>query len=307
MKMPEKFFKVREIIMGEDKPFTKEGEKILKKKRGIKMTGFLITTIIITAFIGGAIIIGRVNIAQNGRLLSKSLSEPLNNVKAARFDINADAANLTIDDDADKQLLAGGEVQYFEGQGLPISSLAEENGRSILMLKSNKAPVSAFRFPWDACRGGAYKWQIHLNHAVCSDINAYSSGGDILLNLDETTLTRLTAATGGGNVNAVLSEKSVNAFYVIKTGGGNVDVALRGTAGSSALTAESGAGNVSVSIPNDTEARIRATAGLGKVVVDSRFTKVNGDTYQSSGYDKAANKFDIMLKSGAGNVSVVVK
>lgn len=266
MKMPGNFLKEREIIM----------ERIN-----------LITAIIIiiTALIGGAIIIGRGNIARNGRLLTESLSEPLNNVKTARFDINADAANLIIDDGADKQLLAGGEVQYFEGQGSPISSLAEENGRSILMLKSNKAPVSAFRFPWDACRGGAYKWQIHLNPTVCSDINAYSSGGDIRLNLDETTLTSLTAITGGGNV----------------------DVALRGTAGSSALTAESGAGNVSVSIPNDTEARIRATAGLGKVVVDSRFTKANGDTYQSSGYDNAANKIDITLKSGAGNVSVVVK
>jgi hypothetical protein len=116
--------------MGKDKPFTKEGEKILKRKRGIKMTGFLITTII-TTLIGGAIIIGRVNTARNGKLLTKSLSEPLTNVKAARFDINADAANLTIDDAADKQLLAGGELQYFEGQGLPISLLAEENGRLI--------------------------------------------------------------------------------------------------------------------------------------------------------------------------------
>ena len=42
-------------------------------------------------------------------------------------------------------------------------------------------------------------------------------------------------------------------------------------------------------------AKIHATSGLGKVIVDSRFSKIDDNTYQSPGYD------------GAGNVSVNTK
>lgn len=80
-----------------------------------------------------------------------------------------------------------------------------------------------------------------------------------------------------------------------------------GTTGGNTINAKSGAGNVVVLIPSGVAARIHATTGLGKVIVDPRFNKTDKDTYQSPDYDSAANRVEITATSGAGNVSVAVK
>jgi len=47
--------------------------------------------------------------------------------------------------------------------------------------------------------------------------------------------------------------------------------------------------------------------GLGKVTVDPRFSKINGNTYRSPDHVGAADKVEFTLNSGAGNVSVTTK
>ena len=54
----------------------------------------------------------------------------------------------------------------------------------------------------------------------------------------------------------------------------------------------------------DLDPQANATSGLGNVVVDSKFTKIDGSTYQSPDYDTAAHKVEITVSSGAGNVNV---
>jgi predicted membrane protein len=88
------------------------------------------------------------------------------------------------------------------------------------------------------------------------------------------------------------------------TGGGNVDVALPDNAANLSVTARTGAGNVVVRIPSVVAARIHATTGLGKTIVDPGFSKTEDNTYQSPDYDSATNKVEITVSSGAGNVSV---
>jgi len=41
--------------------------------------------------------------------------------------------------------------------------------------------------------------------------------------------------------------------------------------------------------------------------MDSRFNKIDSNTYQSPDYDGAANKVEITVNSGAGNVEVNTK
>jgi hypothetical protein len=41
--------------------------------------------------------------------------------------------------------------------------------------------------------------------------------------------------------------------------------------------------------------------------MDPRFSKTDKDTYQSSDFESAANKVEIPVKSGAGNVEVNTK
>lgn len=161
--------------------------------------------------------------------------------------------------------------------------------------------------PWAAC-GGAYEWQIHLNPTVSSDITAHSGGGNVKLNLAGMTVTRLSADTSGGNMDVVLPDNAANLSVTAKTGAGNVSVEIgSGVTGSNTVNADSGAGNVVVHVPSGIAAKVHATSGLGKVIVESGFSKLDSNTYQSRDYDGAANRVEITVNSGAGNVRVNTK
>lgn len=238
-------------------------------------------------------------------VLTDKFTEPLNDVTAAKVDINAGDGNLTIDRlTGDEQVLASGTLQYFETQGLPTRTLVSSNGQATLTLRGGNIRRPWFRFPWGACNG-ATEWQIHLNPTVSSDIAAHSDGGNVKLNLAGMAITRLSADTGGGNMDVVLPDNAANLSVTAKTGAGNVTVEIgNGITGSNTINANSGAGNVSVHLPNGIAAKVHATSGLGKVIVDSQFSKTDKNTYQSPAYDGAANKVEITVHSGAGNVSV---
>lgn len=214
-------------------------------------------------------------------VLIDNLLEPLNGATTAKFDINAGDGNLIIDPlSGGEQVLISGELQYFEKQGLPARNVVLSNGQAILTLKGGSAGQPWFRFPWAACNG-ATEWQLNINPVIPSDISAHSNGGNVNLNLAGMSLTHVSADTGGGNVEVVLPDKAANLN----------------------ITAKTGAGNVVVCIPGNVAARIHATVGLGKVIVDPRFSKMDANTYQSPDFDGAADKVEITASSGAGNVS----
>ncbi len=239
------------------------------------------------------------------KVLTHNLSEPLGGATTAKVDINTGAGNLTIDRlTGGEQVLASGTLQYFENQGLPARTLVSSNGQATLTLRGGGTGQPRFRLPWAACNG-ATEWQIHLNPTVSSDITAHSDGGNVKLNLAGMAVTRVSADTGGGNMDVVLPDNGANLSVTAKTGAGNVTVEIgSGITGSNTVNANSGAGNVVVRVPGGIAARIHATSGLGKATVDSRFSKIDDRTYQSPDYDGVADKVELTVKSGAGNVSV---
>jgi len=240
------------------------------------------------------------------QVLTHNLSEPLDGATTAKIDIDNGDGNLMVDRLAgDEQVLASGTLQYLENQGLPTRSVNTTNGQATLTMKaSGSTRQSWFRLPWAACNG-ATEWQIHLNPNVPSDITAHSDGGNVKLNLAGMAVTGLSADTGGGNMDVVLPDNAANLNVTARSGAGNVTVEIgSGTTGSNTVNASSGAGNVVVGVPGGMAARIHATSGMGKVIVDSRFGKIDSKTYQSPDYESAADKVEITLKSGAGNVSV---
>ena len=242
------------------------------------------------------------------KLLTDELSAPLGGAATAKVDINTGAGNLTIDRlTTGEQVLARGRLQYFEKQGPPDCSANSSSGQATLTLRGGDPGRARFHFPWEACNG-AYEWQIHINPAVQSDITARSGGGNVKLDLAGMAVTRLAADTGGGNMDVVLPDSAANLSVIARTGAGNVTVDVGSSmTGSSAIEAGSGAGNVVVHLPRGLAARVHATSGMGKVIVDSRFSQVDRKTYQSPDYDSAVDKVDITAHSGAGNVSVDVK
>jgi hypothetical protein len=238
-------------------------------------------------------------------LLTDTLSAPLNGTTRAKVDINSGSGNLTIDKLPDgEHMLATGTLEYFEKQGRPTRSVSAENGQGTLTLKGTGPGQPWFRFPWAACTG-ATEWQIHLNPVVSSDITAHTGGGNVKLNLAGMAVTRLSADTGGGNMDVVLPDHAEDLRVAAKTGAGNVSVEVGGgTTGNNTVDAKSGAGNVVVRVPRGMAAWVHATSGLGKVTVESGFSKIDDHTYQSPDYDGAVDKVDITANSGAGNVSI---
>ncbi len=240
------------------------------------------------------------------KLLTANISAALDGAKTAKVEISSDTGHLTIDGLAGPQLLASGTLQYFEKQGAPTETLSSSGGQATLTVRGG-GKATGFRFPWQAC-GGAYEWQIHLNAAVPSDLAAYTGGGNVKLNLAGMAITRLSVDSGGGNMDVALPDNAANLSATAKTGGGNVAIRMgSGTSGSNAITATSGAGNVAIHVPSGVAARIHATSGLGKVIVDPAFGQIDKSTYQSADYDSATDKVEITAKSGAGNVVVDTK
>lgn len=242
------------------------------------------------------------------KVLIEKLSEPLNGATTVKFDINVGDGNLEIDRLAgSEQVLASGTLQYWEKHGLPTHTMASSNGQATFTLKAGSGRQLWFRFPWSACNG-ATEWQIHLNPTVSSDITAHSNGGNVKLDLAGMAVTHVSAETGGGDMVVVLPDNAAHLSVAARTGGGNVTVEIgRGTTGSNIVNAKSGGGNVQVHIPRGIAARIYASTGFGKAIVDPQFSKISDNTYQSSDFDHAANRVEVVLQSGAGNVSVNTK
>ncbi len=242
------------------------------------------------------------------KILTYNMSEPLNGITTSKIAIDTGTGNLTIDGlDSTEQVLASGALEYLENQDSPECSLETNNGQGTLTLKAKGAIKSGFRFPWAACNG-ATDWNIHINPNLPIEVFAHSGGGNVKLNLVGMTVTSVAADSGGGNMDVVLPDNVNNLSVTAKTGGGNVTVEIgNGTTASNIVNATSGAGNVEVRVPNGIAARIHASTGMGKVLIDSKFVQIDAKTYQSPDYDSAADKVDITANSGAGNVSVNTK
>jgi hypothetical protein len=238
-------------------------------------------------------------------VLTDKFSETLNEATNAKVDIHAGDGNLTIDGlTGVEQVLASGALQYFENQSLPSRTLISRDGQAALTIRGGAAGRPWFHLPWATCNG-ATEWQIHLNRTVPSEITAHSDGGNVKLDLTGMVITCLSADTGGGNMDVILPDNAANLGVTARTGAGNMTVEIgNGIMGSNTVDASSGAGNVVVCIPSGIAARVHATTGLGKAIVDPRFSMADKNTYQSPDFDSATNKVEITAHSGAGNVIV---
>ena len=245
----------------------------------------------------------------SNNLLTDELSAPLNGATAASIEIDTGTGNLTVDDNLAEgtQALASGALQYFEKQGRPTELFSAEDGKATVRLSATAAGRPWFRLPWEACLGGT-EWQIHLNPSVASEITAHTGGGNVKLNLADMALTSLSADTGGGNMDMVLPERAADLRVTARTGGGNINIEIGDAiTGGNTVEANSGAGNVVVEVPRSIPARVSASTGMGKVIVEPRFSKIGAHIYQSDGYENAADRLELTVHSGAGNVSVITK
>jgi hypothetical protein len=242
------------------------------------------------------------------KVLTHNLSEPLQGAQAATYDIRTGTGNLTINRLASSDgLLASGELEYLEKQNQPTCIVEARSGKAALTLKADGGRQPGFRLPWAACNGET-NWMIHLNPDVATDLTAYTGGGNLQINLADMVITRVLADSGGGNLDMTLPDGATDLNVTARTGGGRVTIELgNGMTGHNILAARSGAGNVVVRLPAGVAALIHASTGMGKLIVDSKFTQIDKGTYQSADYQNATDRIEIDASSGAGSVSILTK
>jgi hypothetical protein len=138
------------------------------------------------------------------------------------------------------------------------------------------------RSPVDWPSGRNRRWDVALN-------------GDIPLTLD--------VETGASQATIDLAHTRTSRLD-LRTGASSVDLVLPEAAGHTAVTIEGGAGSVTVRVPEGVAARVTGSAAVGHLGVDeTRFPRA-GSTWQSPDYDTAANRADIRVSFGAGEVTV---
>ncbi len=262
--------------------------------------------ILLVLLLGGAAVVTTLGNSSGGEVITEDLSAPMGSVTSASINLNRYSGNMAISAlNGSEPLLASGKLPYLDKQEL-TRSVDTSSAQAILALKTS-AKQAGLRLPWVGCSDDT-EWLINLNPNLPSDLTAYSGGGVLKLNLAGMAITRLSAETGGGNVEAILPDNARNLSAAVKTGAGNITVEIgNGMAGSSAISASSGAGNVIVRVPGSLAALIHLTGGAGTAQIAPRFIKIDERTYQSPGYDQAGDRVEITASSGAGTLSVNTK
>lgn len=196
-----------------------------------------------------------------------SLALQLKGFEEAAVAIRYGAGRLVLDSGAAPDELLSGAF----GGGVE-HRLSEEGERARVELRS---PVD-----WPSWRDRS--WQVALN-------------GDIPLMLD--------LETGASEATIDLSRTQTSRLD-LRTGASSVDLILPAAAGRTAVTIEGGAGSVTVRVPDGVAARIEGGAVVGHMAVDeARFPRA-ASGWQSPDYDTAANRADLRVSFGAGEVSI---
>jgi hypothetical protein len=251
---------------------------------------------------------GCIGLKGKNKVLTHTFSEPLEGAANAKIDIRTRNGNLAIGSLAgNEEILVSGSLQYVENQGRPAPSVNLSNSLATFSLRSDAVGKARLPLPWRNSKG-ALEWQININPAVPAEIILYSGIGNIKADLAGMAITHVSADSGGGDVEVILPEGAADLSVLAKSGGGNVTVEIgRGLTGKNVVTAQTGGGKVVVHLPSGLAARITATTGWGKVLVDPAFGKMDEKTYQSPEYEAAADTVEIILASGAGDVTVDIR
>jgi hypothetical protein len=91
----------------------------------------------------------------------------------------------------------------------------------------------------------------------------------------------------------------------LHTGASETTIRLPRAAGSTSVKAEAGAASLTIEVPAGVAARIHSRMALGSSQIDPSLFPRSGDGYESLGYGTAANRVDIDVQGGVGQLKVV--
>lgn len=205
---------------------------------------------------------------------TKHLAIPVENFTAAAIEIKHGAGRLTVDGGAGPSNLLDGD--FVGGTQLSINRTGE---RALLKL----APDSN-AFPWNVGASfGGFLWNVHLRPGIPLDLVFQTGAGESQLDFSD------------------LIARSV----VLETGASSTQVTLPSAAGSTRCEIRSGVASVVVRVPQGVAGRIHLQGGLMGEKIDKNRFPFNGTTYETPGFDTAANRVEIKVETGVGSIEII--
>ncbi|HEX73957.1 MAG TPA: hypothetical protein G4N93_02255 [Dehalococcoidia bacterium] len=208
--------------------------------------------------------------------VSRSYSEPMDNMESAQIEVDFTAGSLTIGSlpfGSSNFMEATSEVRGRDG-GMNVD-FHRQNGNGRLYLSTERANQPF----WG---GDGIRWDINFTGSIPLTINIKSAASNIGLELSELRVTELRLDIDAGNCKVTMPSLTGTTYVYIKS-----DVA-----------------NIELTIPDGVVAKIRADIDLSFFNVDqTRFPK-QGDYYISDNYDTAQNRIYLEIDCDVGRVQV---
>ena len=169
--------------------------------------------------------------------------------------------------------------------------------------------------------------ELGLTRTVPIALTVRVGAGDAKLSLTDLHLTSLTIEGGAGSLTIELPQDSVMTVS-ISAGGGDISVEtpddtskltlqgieVRGGVGSISVELPDhgnfnvdiamGGGSIELTVPDELPAHVKVDKGLAHVEVDEPFVEGSDGRWETPNYQSAAEKVDINVGTGVGNVSI---
>jgi hypothetical protein len=202
-----------------------------------------------------------------------------------------------------------GEQFVIDLQGAKQASLKVEHGAGHIeigagapsgqLLTGTKAPGMSFS---SRMAGDKLEARIQAGPTFIPFIGPAGGVWHFHLNRDVPLTLKLEA--GASRLSIDLSDLLVT-YAKLETGASTVDLTLPARAGSALVDIEAGAASLDVHVPEGTAARICVKEGLTALNIDTnRFSRLEGNLYQSSDYEKASNRVEVNIEAGVGSVKI---
>ena len=223
-------------------------------------------------FVGAWMLLGPALYKRNQQVTN--LDYPLESIQQAVVDINHGAGTMDI---------AGGAAAGHMLQGTfsgGVDSRFEKIGSGGSLTLSPPANV-VWGIPPGFVHEG-FRWDFRLTDAIPLDMRLHTGAGESRIDLSTLRVSKLTLETGASSTVIILP---ANAGFT------DVDV-------------HAGAASVVLRVPQGVAGRISMKSGLVGINIDTARFPFNGTTYETPGYESAANRVQILVEAGVGSIEI---
>ncbi len=203
----------------------------------------------------------------------ETLSIPLDGAREARVRLKHGAGKMSVAAQMDDLVLLEGEF----GGGID-QSLHRDGDTVKIKLRT---PAQVYPFPSVVTFEGL-NWKVGLNRSIPIRLDVDSGASDTVLDLNDLKITELN----------------------VDTGASSTEINLPMNAGFTRVHVDSGAASIVIRVPEQVSARITVESSLAGINIDSRRFPRAGRAYESPDFEQAANKAEILVKTGVGSLDI---